>query len=459
MVPVITPVVLSVTGILKSVAVAVWAQRFLGQEVLELVEGRSVSWCAAAPVSRPRVPGFPKRKYLRISCAKVQQSPYMTQGDERMTKDHAAKGLRVFAAAAALAVASALGTNAAVADETTSTQTAAAGSDVSTAQANATADQVSDAVAAVGAASAASNDAVSVEDNGTAVLDDGSDVVTVDVPADGTGKVAPDGLTTVLDGASDDSTVAVQPTAQGLRAAITIDSPSAPQAYDFPIAGDVTSLRLNDDGSVSLLTTDATSAPSDSEIADILDNAGIDGNVNDIQQTLASLPATSDVEIGRVAPAWAVDAAGNAVPSHYEIDGTTITQVVDFDAGTVFPVVADPSVQNGATYVTIPSNYVYDTNAKQKTLHDYCSYSPDSWGGANFRGPCARHDMCIESGGKSGKSVGSYRPTCDNNLWDNLNSNCKYEYGKWDPRRYACEDTAEVYWATVSAKTVYLRLT
>lgn len=372
-----------------------------------------------------------------------------------MTRNQKRRALRLLVAGTALAVASAMGTNAAMADGTASTP---ADVSVSTSSASATATQVSDAVADVGATQAAANDDVTVDPTGTAVLDSGSDVVTLDVPADGSGTVARDGLTTVLDGASDDSTVAVQPTADGVRAAVTIDSASAPASYPFPVGGDVTSLRLNDDGSVSLLTTVANSAPTDSEIAGILNDAGLDADVADVQDSLADLPATTDIEIGSIAPAWAVDAAGNAVPTHYEINGTTITQVVDFSADTAFPVVADPSVQNGATYVTIPSNYVYDTNAKQKTLHDYCSYSPDSWGGANFRGPCARHDMCIQAGGDAGKSVGSYRPTCDNNLWNQLDSNCDYEYGKWDPRRYACRDTAEVYWATVSAKTLYLKL-
>ncbi len=43
-------------------------------------------------------------------------------------------------------------------------------------------------------------------------------------------------------------------------------------------------------------------------------------------------------------PAWAKDANGAPVPTHYEIDGNTLVQVVDFTAATAFPVVADPSV-------------------------------------------------------------------------------------------------------------------
>lgn len=40
---------------------------------------------------------------------------------------------------------------------------------------------------------------------------------------------------------------------------------------------------------------------------------------------------------------WALDANGKPVPTHYEVNGTTLTQVVEHAAGTAYPVVADPS--------------------------------------------------------------------------------------------------------------------
>ncbi|HET8615325.1 MAG TPA: hypothetical protein VFL94_07355 [Actinomycetales bacterium] len=48
--------------------------------------------------------------------------------------------------------------------------------------------------------------------------------------------------------------------------------------------------------------------------------------------------------VALIEPAWAKDAHGNAVKTRYEIDGSTLSQVVDVDAHTAFPVVADPSV-------------------------------------------------------------------------------------------------------------------
>ncbi|MGP9684028.1 hypothetical protein [Brachybacterium sp. AOP3-A1-3] len=46
--------------------------------------------------------------------------------------------------------------------------------------------------------------------------------------------------------------------------------------------------------------------------------------------------------IAGLAPAWAVDATGQSIPTHFEIEGKTVTQVVEFTEGTQFPVVADP---------------------------------------------------------------------------------------------------------------------
>jgi hypothetical protein len=87
---------------------------------------------------------------------------------------------------------------------------------------------------------------------------------------------------------------------------IHIDSADAPERFEFQIGGDVTELRLNADGSVGAL-----------------DQRG--------------------AEIATAARPWAVDDAGVRVPTHFETDGTTLTQVIqhrgrDFAYG----IVADP---------------------------------------------------------------------------------------------------------------------
>lgn len=49
-----------------------------------------------------------------------------------------------------------------------------------------------------------------------------------------------------------------------------------------------------------------------------------------------------DTLVGGLAPAWAEDANGQAVPTRYEVDGNTVTQIVEHDATFTYPVVADP---------------------------------------------------------------------------------------------------------------------
>lgn len=96
-----------------------------------------------------------------------------------------------------------------------------------------------------------------------------------------------------------------------------IESARAPKAYDYPmsIAAGQT-LQLQPDGAVYLMNGDGTSA------------AAV------------------------IAAPWARDAHGAPVPTHYEVTGSTLTQVVDFTSATAFPVVADPSVSFG-TYVVV----------------------------------------------------------------------------------------------------------
>jgi len=80
----------------------------------------------------------------------------------------------------------------------------------------------------------------------------------------------------------------------------------APERYAFPISGDAARLVNTGDGSVVAY---------DSSMA-----------------TIAML-----------APAWARDAGGRAVPSHYELDGTTVIQVVEHRAGGfAYGITADP---------------------------------------------------------------------------------------------------------------------
>ncbi|MGN7799037.1 hypothetical protein [Leifsonia sp. 22587] len=77
--------------------------------------------------------------------------------------------------------------------------------------------------------------------------------------------------------------------------------------------------------------------------------------------------------------AWAKDANGNPVPTHYEVKKNTLTQVVEFSAQTAFPVVADPQTTgvysyncvnpNGSSYFMRPNENL--TNCKGSYLQKY----------------------------------------------------------------------------------------
>jgi hypothetical protein len=102
-------------------------------------------------------------------------------------------------------------------------------------------------------------------------------------------------------------------------------------------------------------------------------------------------------------------------------------------------------------FVSIPSDYKYDTSGRLRPIshHDYCTKSPDEFPNpigknADFRGPCARHDMCYDSS--------TDKKECDVQLLLDMRSNCKYTYsGSISPTRTTCYKTAEIYFAAVVA--------
>lgn len=146
----------------------------------------------------------------------------------------------------------------------------------------------------------------------------------------------------VYDNNNGSSTVPVVRADGTVQISTVIENANASKRYDYPItAGSGETLQLGDDGSVTLV-----------------DQAG--------------------VPIVGVAAPWARDANGNAVPTHYEVSGTTLTQVIDFTAETAFPVVADPTtgyysyncvLTNGSSYFMKPGEKL--TNCKGSYLQKY----------------------------------------------------------------------------------------
>ena len=104
--------------------------------------------------------------------------------------------------------------------------------------------------------------------------------------------------------------------------------------------------------------------------------------------------------------------------------------------------------------VTVPSDYIYDPDHEQKSLHDYCTWSPDEWGKADFRGPCARHDMCIEVDLDLPRPERKERrKVCDSTFLDHLVQNCDYGYYDAGVKRRGCRVIAGHYYVAVAGKT------
>ena len=126
----------------------------------------------------------------------------------------------------------------------------------------------------------------------------------------------------------------------------------------------------------------------------------------------------------------------------------------------------------GIPEVKVPDDYIYDPKCEQlqssgqscfaySLKHDYCSGSPDQFpslgANANFSGPCARHDMCLDGygtkqTGKTGKDLWTF---CNGQLYSDLVQNCRFMYGLADPRLAVCTETARVYWDIVTANGIY----
>lgn len=117
-------------------------------------------------------------------------------------------------------------------------------------------------------------------------------------------RLADDG--TVVYTTDEAASVAVQPLADGGTRFLTVlEDRAAPSTYAYDFNG--ADLELLEDGSVSM--------------------------------------TQNGVETGTIDAPWAYDANGTAVPTHYVVQGETLTQVVDHTAGDyAYPISADPSV-------------------------------------------------------------------------------------------------------------------
>jgi hypothetical protein len=163
-------------------------------------------------------------------------------------------------------------------------------------------------------AAIATQDGTTVEvpkdpEDGVSLQSDGGPEISISLPNADESKDATrlrDG--TVAYPGTDGSAQAVIPADGGVQMLTTIAEPTAPTRYDYKV-------DVPEGGRVEVSPGNAGAV--------VLDGDG---------KPVVLVPAP-----------WAKDASGTAVPTHLETDGTTLTQVVEHNAGSYsYPVVADP---------------------------------------------------------------------------------------------------------------------
>lgn len=148
------------------------------------------------------------------------------------------------------------------------------------------------------------------------------------------------GTVTYDNGNSSSSVVLVHYTGS-VQIATVIGSATAPTRYDYPIdLPDASSLVLRDGGAAVI----------DDETGEVL---------------------------GSFAAPWAKDSAGKDVPTRYELNGQTLTQVVDHDSSFTYPVVADPTYTTHVSYLS--KAQVVSMYNGLKGISSACSVAPIPW--------------------------------------------------------------------------------
>lgn len=140
-----------------------------------------------------------------------------------------------------------------------------------------------------------------------------------ETPADAGATPEVDGNAVSIDSVASETNgdygITSQASASGERMLIDITEPTAPTAYSFDVTGADLIITVPD-GSLALF------------------DVGADDQVS---------------LVGTIAAPWALDARGAPVPTHFEVSGTIVTQIVDHTSGQyAYPITADPDLSKCA---------------------------------------------------------------------------------------------------------------
>ncbi|MCA1841907.1 MAG: hypothetical protein LC792_01700 [Actinobacteria bacterium] len=120
-------------------------------------------------------------------------------------------------------------------------------------------------------------------------------------------------------------------------------------------------------------------------------------------------------------------------------------------AGLVWVMIPAPASATAYPFAAVPARYVYDPS--KGSLHDYCTKSPDGWDRADFKGPCANHDLCYMDHVRG-------KEACDRSLRTDMEMNCGVAFDqdgadKDGGKFKTCRKMAAAYYGWVKKKGNY----
>ncbi|MDB5161982.1 MAG: hypothetical protein JWM52_490 [Candidatus Saccharibacteria bacterium] len=210
-------------------------------------------------------------------------------------------------------------------------------------------------VSTVGLTSVAYADEIDVSAGAVVAIEDSAPDVLEDVADVPTGTTGEEAINSTVAGTSisvptDPQSGIIFDTASG--PALTIGLPSAATAEDAEVIqngvvaydnnnGSTTVPVVKDNGSVQIATT--ISGPEAPETYRYPLTLPSGATIAVTEYGGAIVTASDGTLLATVDPAWAMDANGNDVPTHYVVEGATLVQVVEHKlSNAAYPITADP---------------------------------------------------------------------------------------------------------------------
>ena len=151
--------------------------------------------------------------------------------------------------------------------------------------------------------------------------------------------------------------------------------------------------------------------------------------------------ALSLVPIASAQPSSSTAAVSVVIQENYD---SLSTYFSDEELTALDEISSDAEIRHLVSAIENPESVlqVEEGNGGFTIQQNGCTYSPDSWGRANFKPSCDRHDICYSP------SSSTNRLDCDIRFRADLKAECGRAYGS-GVQAGACRGVADVYYGTV----------